>query len=251
MVSRPDKFNAFREAFYRTSGANLTNVLATALIFMVVIFFQRFQVDLPVTYQKIRGQQGTFPIKLFYTSNMAIILHTGIVSNFYFLSEKLYQRYRSNLLVNLFGQWADAEFGQESVPVGGLAYYIAPPRSVAAIWMDPLHGLFYICFMLGLCGGLSKMWIEISGQSPRDVAKTLRDQQLQFKGYRESSLLAVLNLYIPTAAMLGGMCIACLTIIADFLGAIGSGTGILLAVNIVYNYVEMFSKEMQAGNILF
>lgn len=40
--------------------------------------------------------------------------------------------------------------------------------------------------------------------------------------------------YIPTAAAFGGMCIAALTIIADFMGAIGSGTGILLAVTIIY-----------------
>jgi len=39
---------------------------------------------------------------------------------------------------------------------------------------------------------------------------------------------------IPIAASFGGFCIGALTICADFLGAIGSGTGILLAVNIVY-----------------
>jgi len=39
------------------------------------------------------------------------------------------------------------------------------------------------------------------------------------------------------------MCIGALTIIADFLGAIGSGTGILLAVTIIYQYFELFVKE--------
>lgn len=34
------------------------------------------------------------------------------------------------------------------------------------------------------------------------------------------------------------MCIGALTIIADFMGAIGSGTGILLAVTIIYQYFE-------------
>ena len=32
-------------------------------------------------------------------------------------------------------------------------------------------------------------------------------------------------------------------VMADFLGAIGSGTGILLAVTIIYQYYEMFVKE--------
>ena len=41
-----------------------------------------------------------------------------------------------------------------------------------------------------------------------------------------------------TVAFLGA-----LTVVADLLGAIGSGTGILLAVTIIYQYYEMFSKE--------
>lgn len=48
-----------------------------------------------------------------------------------------------------------------------------------------------------------------------------------------------LNRYIPTAAAFGGMCIGALTIVADFMGAIGSGTGILLAVTIIYQYYEV------------
>lgn len=62
-----------------------------------------------------------------------------------------------------------------------------------------------------------------------------------FPGKRDS--VAVLNKYIPIAAAFGGMCIGALTIIADFLGAIGSGTGILLAVTIIYQYFELFVKE--------
>ena len=56
------------------------------------------------------------------------------------------------------------------------------------------------------------------------------------QGFRDSvgNLKKELNRYIPTAAAFGGMCIGALTIFADFMGAIGSGTGILLAVTIIY-----------------
>lgn len=46
-----------------------------------------------------------------------------------------------------------------------------------------------------------------------------------------------------TAATLGGMCIGVLTIFADFLGAIGSGTGILLTVSIIYSFYEEIVKN--------
>ena len=62
-------------------------------------------------------------------------------------------------------------------------------------------------------------------------------------GHRETSSIKVLNRYIPVAAAFGGMCIGALTIVADFMGAIGSGTGILLAVTIIFQYYEMFAKE--------
>merc|ERR1711865_414748 len=250
LASKTDKVQALKEAFYRQSAPNLTNLLATILVFFIVIYFQGFRVDLPVTYQKVRGQQGSYPIKLFYTSNIPIILQTALVSNLYFFSQLLYRRFKSNMLVNLLGQWQEMDGGQ-SVPVGGLAYYISPPQSFGHIFEDPFHALFYVAFVLISCALFSKTWIEVSGSSSRDVAKQLRDQQMMFKGHREESLVHVLDMYIPTAAAFGGMCIGMLTIIADFMGAIGSGTGILLSVTIIYQYYEMVYKEKEQGNMLF
>ena len=60
-----------------------------------------------------------------------------------------------------------------------------------------------------------------------------------------------LNRYIPTAAAFGGMCIGLLSIIADFMGAIGSGTGIMLAVTIIYQYFELLAKEKEKGQETF
>jgi protein transport protein SEC61 subunit alpha len=91
----------------------------------------------------------------------------------------------------------------------------------------------------------------VSGSSARDVAKQLRDQQMVLKGHREQSLVKTLNRYIPTAAAFGGMCIGALTVVADFLGAVGSGTGILLAVTIIYQYFEMFNNERGGKNGFF
>jgi protein transport protein SEC61 subunit alpha len=48
---------------------------------------------------------------------------------------------------------------------------------------------------------------------------------------------------IPMAAALGGLLIGALSLTADLCGAIGSGTGILLAVTIIYQYFEKFAKE--------
>lgn len=251
LVAKSDKLDALKTAFYRQNAPNLTNLIATVSVFFIVIYFQGFQVELPIKYQKIRGATGSYPIKLFYTSNIPIILQTALVSNLYFISQLLYKRYKNNLIVNMIGQWQELEWGGSSVPVGGLAYYLSPPQSFGDMLSDPVHVVVYISFVLISCGLFAKTWIEVSGTSARDVAKQLREQNVVFAGYRDSSLISVLNSYIPTAAALGGMCIGILSIVADFLGAIGSGTGILLAVTIIYQYFEVLVKEKEQGNMLF
>merc|ERR1711871_1442382 len=124
-----------------------------------------------------------YPIKLFYTSNMPIILQTALVSNLYFLSQLLYNRYSGNILVRLLG-----------------------------VWKDPFHAVFYLLFILCSCALFSKTWIEVSGSSPKDIAKQLKDQQMVLKGHRSNSLVRELNRYIPAAAAFGGMCIGLLTV---------------------------------------
>jgi len=162
LITRSDKIRALKEAFYRQNLPNITNLLATILVFVVVIYFQGFRVDLPVKYHKYRGQQGSYPIKLFYTSNIPIILQTALVSNLYFFSQLLYKRYSTNFLVRLFGRWQDVDGGggANSVPVGGLAYYVSPPQSFAEIFYDPFHAFFYLAFILTACALFSKTWIE-------------------------------------------------------------------------------------------
>lgn len=251
LLTRSDKVRALKEAFYRPNLPNITNLLATILIFLVVIYFQGFRVDLPISSKRGRGMQQTYPIKLFYTSNMPIILQSALISNLYFLSQLMYTRYPANFLVRLIGRWQEVGQGGpgQQVPVGGLAYYVSPPHSFTEIFYDPLHAIISFCFILGSCAAFSRAWIEVSGSSAKDVAKQLKDQQMFMKGHRESSLVHVLNYYIPTAAAFGGACIGALTISADFLGAIGSGTGILLAVTIIYQYYETYMKEAADGGI--
>ena len=252
LFTRKNKFLALKEAMYRSNLPNLTNLLATIFIFAVVIYLQGFRVEIPVKSNKFRGQQGSYPIKLFYTSNMPIMLQSALVSNIFFISQMLYRRFPDSLLVRLIGVWANAEGVPTQSPTGGISYYIAPPENISKALADPLHFLIYVSFMLTACALFSKTWIEVSGSSPRDVAKQLRDQQLVIRGHREGSMYKELKRTIPTAAAFGGLCIGALSVAADLLGAIGSGTGILLAVTIIYQYFELFLKEQyERGTEMF
>lgn len=138
LATRTDKVRALREAFYRQNLPNLMNLIATVFVFAVVIYFQvswqhlnavqfacshgtenlechladfllphqGFRVDLPIKSARYRGQYNTYPIKLFYTSNIPIILQSALVSNLYVISQMLSTRFSGNFLVNLLGTWS-------------------------------------------------------------------------------------------------------------------------------------------------
>ena len=63
------------------------------------------------------------------------------------------------------------------------------------------------------------------------------------KGNTNDGTYRKIKQLVMTAATLGGICIGVLTIFADFLGAIGSGTGILLTVSIIYSLYEEIVKN--------
>lgn len=252
LVSRSDKVRALREAFYRPQLPNLTNVFATFVVFVIVVFFQGFRVPL-MTKNKANGQdRQPYMIKLFYTSNMPIILQSSVVSNVNFFSQILSRRFGNrNFLINLLGRWEERGYNSagngQLFPVGGIAYYLTAPATFYDLMADPIHAIFYVVFVLTSCAIFSRLWITISHTGPRDVAKQLAAQGRWLVQARESEedMARLLDKYIPVAASFGGLCVGALTIFADFLGAIGSGTGILLSVTMINQYYEILQQEGQ------
>lgn len=244
LITKKNKVEAIHRAFYRANVPNLSNLVATIIVFVIVIYFQGFKKEIKIASKRMPGYYHTQSIKLFYCSNTPIILESALVSNLYFISQILYKRYKNFFLIRLLGQWQDGEGGQ-SIPIGGLAYYISPPRDLIDFIRDPIHSILYVLFILISCGLFAKTWVELSGKSPRDLARNLRDNQFYLEGIREGeeNVYEQFNRIIPTAAALGGMSIGILTIFADFMGAIGSGTGILLAVTIIYECFEDYQKD--------
>jgi protein transport protein SEC61 subunit alpha len=163
LLTRANKVQALKEAFYRQNLPNLSNLMATVVVFMVVIYLQGFKVDIPVQTQGVRGQRSSYPIKLFYTSNIPIILQTALVSNLYFLSQILYKKFPSNLLIGLLGQWREHTMygGGHYYPVGGICYWISQPHGLTEMMSDPLHTLTYLVFVLSTCALFSVTWIKV------------------------------------------------------------------------------------------
>ncbi len=100
-----DKGRALREAFWRDRLPNIMNLIATVVVFAVVIYLQGFRIEIPVKSNRFRGQRGSYPVKLFYTSNMPIMLESALTSNVFIISQMLASRFPTNFLVRLLGVW--------------------------------------------------------------------------------------------------------------------------------------------------
>jgi len=250
LIAKENKLAAIQSAFYRDFGPNINNLLATVFMFLVVIHLQGWKVTLGIHRVGVKNNRTPYDIKLFYTSNMPIILMSALISNVFFLSKMLYKRFGSFLLVRMLGRWKEASIGGQSYPVSGLAYYISPPHSLTNMISDPLHGIIYVVFILGACALFSKTWAEISGQSPSAVYKNLKENGFGGSG-KDYVMKKQLEMKIGIASVLSGIFVGVLTIIADFLGAIGSGTGILLTVGIIFEMLdqwnEMNGKKVKNG----
>ena len=155
----------------------------------------------------------------------------------------LFVRWPNNIFVKILGSWDTRQGAAQLYAVSGLAYYIQPPLSFTEALLDPIKTIIYIIFVLGSCAVFSTTWIEISGASPRDVAKQFKEQGLVIAGHRDTSAYRELKKIIPTAAAFGGATIGALSVFCDLMGTLGSGTSILLSVTTIYGYYELAMKE--------
>ncbi|HMK83566.1 MAG TPA: preprotein translocase subunit SecY [Candidatus Bathyarchaeia archaeon] len=243
LVGRQD----LRAIFTRQQGLpDMVAFLTTVGVFMIIIYLNGMRVEIPVSYARYRGFRGKFPIKLFYVSNIPVIFAAALFGNIYFISQLIWQKYNStntNFWLNLLGKFVIQ--GQQYQPSGGLVYFVVPPRSLALAIQDPLRALIYTLLLVAGCVFFAVTWVEVGGMDSKAVARQLLDSGMQIEGFRRSEMpiRQMLERYIPTVTILGAIIIGLIAAGADFLGAFGSGTGILLTVGIIEQYYQILAKE--------
>ena len=164
--------------------------------------------------------------------------------------------------------------------VSGFIYVITAPKNISAMLADPLHAVCYVVFVLCACGVCGQMWLDISGMGSRHIAQQLSSQGYSIKGHtnrlaiffislqvysfsllfdnivlnssfheRDMTLYKLLNRYIPTAAILGGMLAGLISLTADFSGSIVSGSALVIVTSTLTEY--QVSHEIVKNERLF
>lgn len=233
------------EWFHRTGGfPDMIGFLVTLLIFGFVIYIEGMRVELPISHSNYRGYRGRMPIKLLYVSNIPVILAYAMFANVQLLGQFLWSRFNqenSNFFLNMIGMYNSTN----NRPIGGLAYYVSSPGSLDAVTASPLKAIIYMLIVVATCILFSITWLEIGGLGASQMAEQLLQSGMQIPGFRRSRkpLERLLNRYIPTITVIGGMLVGFLAAVSEFFGVFGSGMGALLCVSILYQYYQTMVQE--------
>ena len=224
----PALFQALAANEPTLAGLMLAGLISTVAIFLVVVYVQSMNVELPLSYGRVRGYGIRWPLKFLYTSNIPVILIAALMAN-----------------IQLFGRMAGNNGS------GGILSWLQAPRLIEMMIQGnvaPVHFAQAIVYLLILIGGavlFSMFWVQTSGLDARSQAKNIMNSGLQMPGFRrdERVLERVLERYIKPLTVMGGISVGLLAGLADISGALTSGTGILLTVMIIYQLYEQVARQ--------
>jgi preprotein translocase subunit SecY len=108
-----------------------------------------------------------------------------------------------------------------------------------------LRSLIYLTIFIIGSIIFSIFWVSTSGMDSKSIAEQFKTSSIVIPGFRHDPrfIEKVLDRYIPALTVLGGAAVGFLAAFADLTSAIGTGTGILLTVMIIYQFYEQISQQ--------
>lgn len=217
-------------------------ILITAAIFLAVVWTQNLKVEIPLSYDRLRGYGVKWPLAFFYASVIPVILVAALAANIQLFA---------SLLQNWIGNPTFLGGFVNGQPVSGFAYWVGSSNIVESIVTGSLqnsqiyqaitHLLFYMIFSMIF----SIFWVKTTGMDASGQAKNIISSGLQIPGFRKDKrvLESILGRYVMPLTVMGGLAIGALAAIANLLGALTSGTAILLAVMIIYQLYQNIAQQ--------
>lgn len=248
-------------------------VFATIIVFIVVAYGESMRLEIPLSYGGIRGVGGRYPIKFFYVSNIPVILAAALLMNIRMWtnfagvdiskqlpeSASIFQKIVYYLGKNLTLGELNGLFSPDEIDrlihfnaiLHPMINFIDKPLDFAYSIIDlglALHLIIYLVVFIVLCIVFGKFWIETTGMGPEQVAEQIQQGGMQIPGFRRDKRVIerVLNRYIPQITIISSVAVGLLAVVADLMGALGSGTGILLTVGILYRLYEEIQREQMS-----
>jgi len=220
----------------------LAALVATALIFLAVVWAQSLKIEIPLSYGQVRGYGIKWPLAFFYASVIPVILTAALIANIQLFG---------GILENWAGHATILGHFVNGQAVSGLAFWMHSTNLLELfirggfLFKYLLQGFTHILFYVGLCTLFSVFWVKTSNMDAKAQAKNIAGSGLQVAGFRQDIriLESILDRYIMPLTIMGGATIGLLAASTDLLGALVSGTAILLVIMIMVQFYQNIAKQ--------
>ncbi len=217
----------------RSGLPDMTEVFFTILIFLLVVYFESLWVEVPLSLGRFRGVRGGYPLKFIYASVVPVIFTMASFGTLGLIARTIESRFSTGIL---------GVYDYRGNTIGGLMYYLTPPRGILRVVADPSRAIIYLIIVVALCPLFAILWTNITGMDSKSVAQRMQTAGVQVAGFQRDIRVieTILDKHIPQVTILGGIAVGLLAAVANFTSALGTGTGILLAVSITYRaYLDL------------
>jgi len=107
------------------------------------------------------------------------------------------------------------------------------------------QGITHMLFFMMFSTVFAIFWVKTSGMDAKAQAHKIASSGLQVAGFRQDEriLESILSRYIMPLTVMGGLAIGLLASITDLLGALVSGTAILLVIMIMFQFYQNIAQQ--------
>jgi preprotein translocase subunit SecY len=233
-------------------------ILVTLLIFLLVVWAQSLKVEIPLSFGRIRGYGIKWPLSFFYASVIPVIFTAALIANLQLFGGLIENAAMPCLQGGICE--GSARFAShftwlgrfvEGQAVGGLAFWLGSTNllelSIRGGFLPKylIQGLTHMIFFILFSTLFAIFWVKNSEQNSKAQAKKIASSGLQIAGFRQDVrvLESILDRYIMPLTVMGGIAIGVLASITDLLGALVSGTSILLIIMIMFQFYKSISEQ--------
>lgn len=228
--------------FARANFPNLPLVLILLVIGLTTIMLQNFRVELPIRSNRARGTANVYPIRLLYTGALPVLFAFTVLAN-----TQLALHFASLAVEPFYPVVAKILETRSDVGavVSGLSFYVSAPASLSESVLSPIRAVVFSSSVLILATSFAHFWSGISGSSPKDIAKQLKEQSIVIAGKRDVSVTKELSKIVPVAAVSGAFTLAVVALAGELLGSAGKAVGVTVGICSSYAILEDFMMDFQ------
>jgi len=220
----------------------LAAILTTVILFLMVVWAQSLKIEIPLSYDRLRGYSMRWPLQFFYASVIPVILTAALIANLQLFG---------GLLQNWMGHPTFLGNMVNGRAVSGFLYWIGSTDVVDALitgswqWIILGQTLGHILFFAFFSALFSVFWVKTSGMDASNQAQNILKSGLQIPGFRkdERILESILKRYVMPLTIMGGIAIGLLAALADILGTLTGGTSLLLGIMIIFQFYQNISQQ--------